>query len=145
MIKVLLGATAVLLAGAATAAGPVLRTRPARAPRSSSRAARTPRSSSRVAPAPAREAAEGTSSTPGVFTLPRLGSVGFRCGRRWEVQPVFDMRSALATDEVTIRAGAVTRHNFTRKVVGRLHGRPLVEEQVSRALELALPFGRYGR
>lgn len=75
--------------------------------------------------------------------LPQLGSVSFRCGRRSSVQPFFDMRLALATDAVTVRDGAVTRSNYTRKVIGRLHGRPLIEDEFSRAPELVLPFGHY--
>ena len=53
------------------------------------------------------------------------------------------MHSAVATEEVTIRAGAIVRRNITRKVVSRVHGRPLIEQQYSSAQELALPFGRY--
>ena len=53
------------------------------------------------------------------------------------------MHSAVATEEVRIRAGAIVRRNITRKVVGRVHGRPLIEQEYSSARELALPFGRY--
>jgi len=85
----------------------------------------------------------GTDSTPGALVLPQLGSVSFRCGPDWSVQPMFDLRGAVATEEVTIRAGEVVRRNFTRRVVGRVHGRPLVEEQFSRGLALAVPPGHY--
>jgi hypothetical protein len=51
--------------------------------------------------------------------------VSFRCRPDWSVQPGFDLRGAAATEEVTIRAGAVVRRNFTRE-------------------RLALPFGHYG-
>ena len=54
------------------------------------------------------------------------------------------MHSAVAIEEVRIRAGAIVRCNITpRKVVGRVHGRPLIEQEYSSAQELALPFGRY--
>ena len=72
---------------------------------------------------PARAAAEGTNSTPAVFALPQIGSAGFTCNRRWKVQPFFDLGSAIATEAVTIRAGAVTRRNFTFRV-GRQVPRP---------------------
>jgi hypothetical protein len=36
------------------------------------------------------------------------------------------------------------RRHFTHKVVGRIHGGLLTEEQFSRAQELALRFGQYG-
>ena len=86
---------------------------------------------------------EGTSSTPGAFALLQLGSASFGCDSNWAVQPRQDMHSAVATEKVTIRAGAIVRRNITRKVVGPVHGRPLIEQQYSSAQELALPFGRY--
>jgi hypothetical protein len=70
--------------------------------------------------------------------------VSFRCRPDWSVQPVFDLRGAVATEEVTIRSGAEVRRNFTREAVGRVRGRPVPEVRVSRAEELALPFGHYG-
>jgi hypothetical protein len=137
MIKAFLGAIAVLLVAAGTAAGPVSRFVPARPP------ARFQRPAPAQPGALAQPPAEGRSSTPAIFALPELGSAGFRCGRRWAVEPFFDMRLSLATEGVTIRAGAVARRNFTYKVVGRIHGKPLLEEQFSRAGVLALPFGHY--
>jgi hypothetical protein len=59
------------------------------------------------------------------------------------VRPLFDLGSAIAAGAVTIRAGALTRRNFSYEVVGRLHGRPVVEREFSRLRELALPFGDY--
>ena len=50
-------------------------------------------------PATTVDPAEGTSSTPGVLALPRLGSVGFRCSRSWAVQPLVDLAQAVATEE----------------------------------------------
>lgn len=73
--------------------------------------------------------------------LPQLGFVGFRCGG-WLVQPFFDTRNAVATEEVTIRAGAVTKRNFTRIVVRRVHGRSLIERRFSSEPQVALPFAR---
>jgi len=90
-----------------------------------------------------RLGAEGTNSTPAVFPLPQLGSAGFVCNRDREVQPVFDLGSAVATEAVTIRAGAITRRNFGFRMADTHRSRKLVEEEFSRARELALPFGHY--
>ncbi len=90
-----------------------------------------------------RAGAEGTSSTPAVFALPQLGSAGFICGRDWTVQPFFNMGSAVATEEATIRAGAVARRNFAVRIVGPSRGKPLIEEKFSPAQQLELPFGHY--
>ena len=76
---------------------------------------------------PARLKAEGTSSTPAVIALPQLGSAGVVCGRDWTAQPFFYAGPAGATEEVRIRAGVA----------------PLVEEELSPAQQLALPFGHY--
>jgi hypothetical protein len=127
VIRAFLGAIVVLLAAGGGAVAPAIRVTPAEPARS----------------APARLGTGATDSTPGAFALPQLGRAGFTCGRDWEVQPVFDMRPAFATEAVTIRAGAITRRNFTIKAVGRIHGRPLTEQQFSRAQELTLPFGDY--
>jgi len=129
VIKAFLGATTVLLVGAGPAAGPAVSARSVDLRGSGSAHLRT--------------SASATDSTPGALALPQLGSVSFRCGADWSVQPVFDLRGAVATEEVTIRAGEVVRRNFTRRVVGRVHGRPLVEEQFSRGLALAVPPGHY--
>ncbi len=90
-----------------------------------------------------RSGAEGTSSTPAVFALPQLGSAGFICGRDWTVRPFFDMGSAVATEEVAIRAGAVARRNFAVRIVGPSRGKPLIGEEFSSAQKLELPFGHY--
>lgn len=133
MIRAFLGAIAVLLTAGAGALGPAVPDRrgvvPLAAPGTSA--------------IPAALGIEESDSTPGVFPLPQLGSAGFVCARDWEVRPFFDLGSAIATEAVTIRAGALTRRNFSYEVVGRLHGRPVVERQFSRAQELALPFGDY--
>ena len=133
MIKAFLVAIAMLLAAGGGAVGPAIGERPG--------AARPVAASTHVRGA--QLGAEGTNSTPGAFALPQLGSAGFSCNRDWEVQPVFDLGSAVATEAVAIRAGAITRRNFTFKVVGTLRGRKLIEEEFSRARELALPYGHY--
>jgi hypothetical protein len=94
-------------------------------------------------PATTVDPAEGTSSTPGVLALPQLGSVGFRCSRSWAVQPFFDLAPAVATEEVTIRAGSLTKRNFVREIVGRSHGRAITRVAVAQIRQLALPFGHY--
>ena len=132
MIKAFLGVVVVLLAAAGAANGP------GRSWADSRRL--SPRTSSVSIPL----TAEGTDSTPGVFALPQLGSVSFRCGRNLSVQPFFSMASAVASEEVTIRAGTMTRRNFKERAVGRTHGRPVFEEEFSPAEELALPSGHYG-
>ena len=134
MIKAFLGAIAMLLVAGGGAVGPAVRVRSAGAP---FRAGGTTAVSVRASTA-------GTNSTPGTFALPQLGSAGFSCDRDWEVRPFFDLSSATATEAVTIRAGAVTRQNFGFRVVGRFSGRKAVEEEFSRAREVALPSGRYG-
>lgn len=133
MIKAFLGAIAMLLVAGGDAVGPAIRVRSGPAPPGAAG----------TSAIPARTAG-GTNSTPGVFPLPQIGSAGFTCNRDREVQPFFDLGSAIATEAVTIRAGAATRRNFTFRAVGRHRGRRLVEEEFSRARELALPFGRYG-
>ena len=143
MIKAFLGAIAVLLVAAGAAAGPGSRFAPARPMARFPPGASAPPGALAQLGASAQLAAEGTSSTPAAFALPQLGSAGFRCGRRWSVEPFFDMRLSVATEGVTVRAGAIARRNFTYKVVGRIHGKPLLEEQFSRAGVLALPFGHY--
>ena len=115
MIKAFLGATTVLLVGAGVAGGPGKSVRSV-----------VFRSSASI---PLPTSAEGTNSTPGAFALPLLGSVSFRCRPDWSVQPVFDLRGASATEEVTIRAGGVLRRRFTHS---------------PGAQEVALPFGHYG-
>jgi hypothetical protein len=87
--------------------------------------------------------ADGTSSTPGVFVVPQMGFVGFRCDRAWRVQPFFDLHYVAATEEVSIRAGNLIRRNFTRRLVGHTHGRPLWLARVSPAQRIALPFAHY--
>jgi hypothetical protein len=133
VIKAFLGAIAMLLVAGGGAVGPAIRVRSGPAPPGAA--------PTRAIPA---RAAEATNSTPGVFPLPQIGSAGFTCNRGWEVQPFFDLGSAIATEAVTIRAGAATRRNFTFRAVGGHRGRRLVEQESSRARELALPFGRYG-
>jgi hypothetical protein len=131
MIKAFLGAVAALLAVVGAAGGPAT-SRPD--PR---------RGFTRASSVTDLLEAEGTNSTPGAFPLPQLGSASFRCDRNWAVQPRFDMHSAVATEGVAIRAVTIARRNFTGTVVGRLHGRPLIGQEHSRAQELALPFGHY--
>ena len=133
MIKAFIGAIAMLLVAGGGAVGPAIRARSGPAPLGAAG----------MSALPARAAAEGTNSTPGEFALPRIGFAGFTCNRGWEVQPFFDLGSAIATEAVTIRAGAVARRNFTFRAVGRFLGRRLVEEQFSRARELVMPSGRY--
>jgi len=94
-------------------------------------------------PATTVDPAEGTSSTPRVLALPQLGSVGFRCSRSWAVQPFFDLAQAVATEEVTIRAGSLTKRNFAREVVGRSYGKAITRVAVAQIRQLALPFGHY--
>jgi hypothetical protein len=131
MIKAFVSAAAVLLAGAGAVGGPLTR---------GADGLRDPTQATAVL-APLE--AEGTNSTPGVFALPQLGSAGFRCRRGWTVQPFFDEGSAVATEAVTIRAGSVTRRNFTDAVAGRIHGRSLIERKFSSSQRLALPSGHY--
>ena len=88
--------------------------------------------------------AEGTSSTPGVFQLPQMGFVGFRCDHTFRVQPFFDRRGATAEEEVTLRAPGITRRNFTTRMVGRYRGKPLRETTFSPESVVALPFAHYG-
>jgi hypothetical protein len=87
--------------------------------------------------------ATGTSSTPGVFELAQMGFVGFRCDRNWRVQPFFDVRGAVAAEEVTVEGGRLTGRNFTRRVVGHDHGKPVRETRFSAAQRIALPFAHY--
>lgn len=89
--------------------------------------------------------AEGTSSTPGVFQLPQMGFVSFRCDRSWRVQPFFDTRGASSAEAVTIWAGRVVRRNFKTRTVGHSHGKPLRETSYSSDPVLALPYAHYGR
>jgi hypothetical protein len=133
VIRAFLGAIAVLLTAGAGAVGPAIPDRRGVAPLAVAGATAIP----------AAPGTEGPSSTPGVFPLPQLGSAGFVCVPDSEVRPFFDLGSAIATEAVTIRAGALARRNFSYEVVGRLHGRPVVEREFSRARELALPFGDY--
>ena len=133
MIRAFLGAIAMLLVAGAGALGPAIPDRRGVAPLAAVG----------TSAIPAAVGSEGSGSTPGVFRLPQLGSAGFVCGRDWEVRPFFDLGSAIATEAVAIRAGALTRRNFSYKVVGGLHGRPVAREEFSRARELALPFGDY--
>lgn len=86
---------------------------------------------------------DGTSSTPGALGVPQMGVVSFRCDRAWRAQPVFDAHGALATEEVTIHGGKLTRRNFTRRLVGHDHGRPLWETRFSAPKRIALPFAHY--
>ena len=53
------------------------------------------------------------------------------------------MLSADATDEVTMRAGGITRRNFTTRVVGPSDGHKLRETSFSPQLQLTLPFEHY--
>ena len=73
-----------------------------------------------------------------------MGFVSFRCDSALRVQPFFDTRGATAEEAVTIHAGAVTRRNFSTRVVGQSHGEPLVETTISRAPLIALPPAHYG-
>lgn len=136
VIRAFIGAIAMLLVAGAGTLGPAIPDRPGV----------VPLGAAGTSAIPAALSTEGSNSTPGVFPLPQLGSAGFVCGRDWEVRPVFDVSSAIATEAVTIRAGALTRRNFGYQVVGGLHGlrgRPVAREEFSRARELALPFGDY--
>jgi hypothetical protein len=85
----------------------------------------------------------GMFSTPGAFPLPQLGLITFRCSESLGVQPIFDMRGAEATEEVTVRAAGITRRNFRTRVVGQHHGVKLRETSYSPQPQLALPFGHY--
>jgi hypothetical protein len=133
MIRAFVGAIAMLLVAGAGAVGPSIPDRRGVAPLAVAG----------TSAVPAARDTEGSDSTPGVVALPQLGSAGFVCGPDWEVRPFFDLGSAIATEAVTIRAGALTRRNFSYQVVGRLHGRPALEQEFSRARELMLPFGDY--
>lgn len=86
---------------------------------------------------------EGTSSTPGAFPIPQMGSIGFRCDSAFRVQPFFDMRGAATTEEVTIRAPGITRRNFTTRIVGHNGTMPLRETTYSTEQVVALPFAHY--
>jgi len=122
VIRAFAGTIAMLVAAAGASAGPAVRAHSAAV----------------------RPRAEGTSSTPGVFALPQLGSAGITCGRDWTVRPFFYAGRADATEEVTIRAGAIERRSFALRVPGRRRGKPVVERELSPAEQLALPFGHYG-
>jgi hypothetical protein len=130
VIKAFLGAITVLLAGAGAAVGPTTTVRFVRVRTS--------------APVHVRTSAEGTNSTPGALALPQLGFVSFRCRPDWSVQPVFDLRGAAATEAVTVRAGGIVRRNLRGRIAERVRGGSLIEQQFSRAREVALPFGHYG-
>jgi hypothetical protein len=85
--------------------------------------------------------AQGTSSTPGVFRLPQMGFVSFRCDRHFRVEPFFDTHGATATERVMVRAGKLRRSNFkTRRVHG---GAALRETTYSNGQVIALPFAHY--
>lgn len=89
--------------------------------------------------------AEGTSSTPGVFALPQIGAVSFRCDRAFRVQPLFDTHGATSEEAVTIRAGNVTRRNFTTRTVGYSNGMPLRETHYAPNPVLTLPYAHYDK
>jgi hypothetical protein len=86
---------------------------------------------------------QGTSSTPGAFTLPGLGTVGFRCNSAFAVQPTFNTSDSPTEDTITMRAGRVVVRNY-RKVVVHEHGHRLTEIRFApMGSSLALPFGHY--
>jgi hypothetical protein len=87
--------------------------------------------------------AEGTSSTPGVFQLPQMGFVSFRCDRAFRAQPFFDTSGVGAEEEVIVHAGNVTRRNFTTRIVGHAHGKPLRETSYLSEHVVALPYAHY--
>jgi hypothetical protein len=91
-----------------------------------------------------RASAGGTNSTPGrvraratrVRRLPLWPALG---------GPAIPLRGGGGPPPMRWRfaAGSVVRQNFTSRVVGRIHGRPVIEAQVSSAGQMALPFGHY--
>jgi hypothetical protein len=93
-------------------------------------------------PAPANPAA-AAGPAPQSFTIPQAGRIGFRCDSAGAVQPFYDGHGTPSEDAVTIRAGAVVRRNYTTRVVGHAHGRPLIEFRFSTPAYLALPYGDY--
>jgi hypothetical protein len=72
-----------------------------------------------------------------------MGFVGFRCDRTFRVQPFFDAHASTSEEEVTVKAGNITRRNFTTRVVGRNGSRLLRETSYSSQLVTALPFAHY--
>ena len=94
-------------------------------------------------PATTVDPAEGTSSTPARARPPAARVRGVSVHRSWAVQPFFDLAQAVATEEVTIRAGSLTKRNFALEVVGRSHGRAITRVVVAQIRQLALPFGHY--
>lgn len=87
---------------------------------------------------------EGTSSTPAAFDLPQLGRFRFRCNSAFAVQPTFTPRGAPSEDTVIMRAGAFVARNYVQKVVGRVHGRPLIEIRFTHpSAPVTLPFAHY--
>ena len=138
MIKAFLGAITVLFVAGGAAAGPTTTVRFVRVRTSAPVHVRA------SADGTGRASAEGTNSTPGALALPQLGSWrSLPCRPDWSVQPAFDLRGAAATEAVTVRAGAVVRRNFGGRVAEQVRRRRLIEEQFSRAREVALPFGHY--
>jgi hypothetical protein len=97
----------------------------------------------RVAASQPSLTAAGTSSTPGIFRLPQMGFVGFRCDRAFRVQPLFDTYGTTAEEQVTIQAPNVRRRNFTTQVIGRYRGKPLRQTTYSPQLVTVLPFAHY--
>jgi hypothetical protein len=72
-----------------------------------------------------------------------MGFVGFRCDRRFRVQPFFDTYGSVnGSDVVTVRAGRVSRRNFTTRLV-RLDGKTFHEMTISPEPVIALPFAHY--
>ena len=67
----------------------------------------------------------------------RTGAVSPRS--RWRARPLFPPRSV---PRGRTRPPAYSR-SLSYEEVGRLHGRPVVEQEFSRAREVALPFGDY--
>jgi hypothetical protein len=61
------------------------------------------------------------------------------------VQPFFDEHVVTSEEAVTIRAGTITRRNFTTRAVGYSHGKPLRETTYATGFVLALPYAHYGR
>jgi hypothetical protein len=73
---------------------------------------------------PASTTFEGTASTPGVFAIPQMGFVSFRCDEHFRAAPFFDTSGTATNEDVTIHAGNVTRRELTTPTHDSVVGLP---------------------